>query len=596
MPAWLTPSHPRFELVLAGLMVVVVAVEMAILGLLTPLGVLVAAGVALPVAVRFRWPVTAVALTGLAGVVMYGEIDREGDLVMPLVCLLLCLYAVGSRGTVWQLVAGGGVAMGALAAGMLVVEGVTSDLVLAFLLPVAGLLIGRASGVLLLETEVLELERDEQIQQAIHSERSRIAREMHDVIGHSISVMGLQAGAVRSVLPEEQVREREALLGVEQTGRDAVGEMRRLIGLLREGEEPPDALSPSLARVDALAAEMRAAGQTLSLTVDGDLGELPPGVDLAAYRIVQEALTNALNHAPGAPVTARIRLADGAVAARGLRPGHRAPAGPQRPCRPRPARDARARGPLRRGGRRRSRARRRLPRQRDAAGARLMPIRVLLADDQAMVRAGFTMILGAVADIEVVGEAADGREAVAAVGRLRPDVVIMDIQMPALDGIAATREILARPGAGPRVLVVTTYDVDDYVYEALRAGASGFLLKNAPPEELVARRPDPGGGRRAARARGHPARHRPLRRAVRPAGRRCRRARRAHRSRARGLHARRPRALQRRDRRPARRLPRDRQDPRRPHPDEARPTRPHPGRRARLRDRHRPPRRRLAAP
>jgi DNA-binding NarL/FixJ family response regulator len=114
-----------------------------------------------------------------------------------------------------------------------------------------------------------------------------------------------------------------------------------------------------------------------------------------------------------------------------------------------------------------------------------MSVRVLIADDQAMVRAGFSMILGAVDGIEVVGEAADGREAVAAAGRLGPDVVVMDVQMPALDGVAATREILAGTGPAPRVLVVTTFDVDDYVYDALRAGASGFMLKNAPPEELV---------------------------------------------------------------------------------------------------------------
>ena len=115
-----------------------------------------------------------------------------------------------------------------------------------------------------------------------------------------------------------------------------------------------------------------------------------------------------------------------------------------------------------------------------------MAVRVLLADDQAMVRAGFSMILGAADGIEVVGEAEDGGAAVRAVRTLRPDVVVMDIQMPVLDGVAATREILAGHEAEPPwVLVVTTFDVDEYVYEALRAGASGFMLKNAPPEELV---------------------------------------------------------------------------------------------------------------
>jgi DNA-binding NarL/FixJ family response regulator len=114
-----------------------------------------------------------------------------------------------------------------------------------------------------------------------------------------------------------------------------------------------------------------------------------------------------------------------------------------------------------------------------------MAIRVLLADDQAMVRAGFAMILGAQDDIDIVGEADDGERAIAEAARLAPDLIVMDIQMPKLDGVAATRAVLARGREGPRVLVVTTFDIDEYVYDALRAGASGFLLKNAPPEELV---------------------------------------------------------------------------------------------------------------
>jgi DNA-binding NarL/FixJ family response regulator len=113
-----------------------------------------------------------------------------------------------------------------------------------------------------------------------------------------------------------------------------------------------------------------------------------------------------------------------------------------------------------------------------------MTVRVLLADDQAMVRAGFAMILDAQPDIEVVGEAADGASALEQAARLEPDVIVMDIQMPNLDGVSATRVLQSQPEP-PRVLVVTTFDVDQYVYEALRAGASGFLLKNSPPEDLV---------------------------------------------------------------------------------------------------------------
>jgi DNA-binding NarL/FixJ family response regulator len=112
-------------------------------------------------------------------------------------------------------------------------------------------------------------------------------------------------------------------------------------------------------------------------------------------------------------------------------------------------------------------------------------IRVLIADDQALMRTGFRMILDAQDDIEVVGEAIDGADAIRQFEKLEPDVVVMDVRMPTMDGIEATRRLsaLERPA---RVLILTTFDLDEYVYEALRAGASGFLLKDRPPEELVA--------------------------------------------------------------------------------------------------------------
>jgi DNA-binding NarL/FixJ family response regulator len=113
-------------------------------------------------------------------------------------------------------------------------------------------------------------------------------------------------------------------------------------------------------------------------------------------------------------------------------------------------------------------------------------IRVLLADDQSLVRTGFRMILRDEPGLEVVGEAGDGAQAVALARELRPDVVLMDIRMPDVDGIEATRRILGAADDGPAVLVLTTFDLDSYVYEALRAGASGFLLKDAPEEQLIA--------------------------------------------------------------------------------------------------------------
>jgi DNA-binding NarL/FixJ family response regulator len=115
-----------------------------------------------------------------------------------------------------------------------------------------------------------------------------------------------------------------------------------------------------------------------------------------------------------------------------------------------------------------------------------MAIRVLIADDQTLVRAGFRVILEGQSDIKVVAEAGDGQEAVELAVRHRPDVVLMDIRMPRLDGLGATRQLLSGPAAGcSRVLVLTTFDLDDYVYEALRAGASGFLLKDVRREDLV---------------------------------------------------------------------------------------------------------------
>ena len=114
-----------------------------------------------------------------------------------------------------------------------------------------------------------------------------------------------------------------------------------------------------------------------------------------------------------------------------------------------------------------------------------MTVRVLLVDDQALVRSGFRLVLEASGGIDVVGEAADGQQALDLASALTPDVVLMDLRMPVMDGLEATRRLLAAPG-GPRVLVLTTFDLDEHVYDAMKAGASGFLLKDVRPEQLVA--------------------------------------------------------------------------------------------------------------
>jgi signal transduction histidine kinase len=291
------------ELALALVMTVGVQLELAADGLLdTPAEGVAAVFVSAPLAVRFRWPLATLA-TVLGGWIALTALGVDsGDPILPVVCCVLAIYAVGSRCEGWRFWAGAALAVGGMATQLLLRESPGPDLAIAVALPAAGLLIGRALGVLEFESDMLERKRDEQIAAALAAERGRIARELHDVVGHSISVMGIQAGAVRRLLGDDRAREREALLAVERTGRQAVGEMRRLIGLLRTSPDEIASPSPSLRRVEQLVAETRDAGLAVDLRVAGSLDALSPGVDLAGYRIVQEALTNALKHAPGSHV------------------------------------------------------------------------------------------------------------------------------------------------------------------------------------------------------------------------------------------------------------------------------------------------------
>jgi signal transduction histidine kinase len=158
----------------------------------------------------------------------------------------------------------------------------------------------------------LEADRAAAAKRAVAEERQRIARELHDVVAHSVSVMTVQAGAVRRLLHPEQERERLALETIEATGREALTEMRRLVGLLREqGATPEFAPQPSMRAVDVLVGTVREAGLPVELAVEGEPRELPPGVDLAAYRVIQEALTNALKYAGPAQAWVTVRWRDG---------------------------------------------------------------------------------------------------------------------------------------------------------------------------------------------------------------------------------------------------------------------------------------------
>jgi signal transduction histidine kinase len=336
----LTLTEARREILLAAGLTAALESELGVLGRMTPARAVAALLVTVPLALRLRFPVT-VAAVAVSGVVVEAALGvRLPDEYSAVLALLIALLAVASAPSDRQLTIGGGVAFAGLIAAGVILDGPhVGSVVAASAVVGLGLLVGRALSVLRFETDALaqraselEQERDERARIAVAEERRRIARELHDVIGHSISVMGVQAGAVRSVLRADQLREREALIGVERTGRQAVAEMQRLLGLLRADDGATAAPTPSLRRAAELVGDMREAGLVVRLTVHGDVSSLAPGVDLAGFRVLQEALTNALKHAPDARVEAQVRCTEGALEIDVSDDGGQAPATPNGPA------------------------------------------------------------------------------------------------------------------------------------------------------------------------------------------------------------------------------------------------------------------------
>jgi signal transduction histidine kinase len=277
---------------------------------------LAAAAVTLPVAIRRRWPLAVV--VGMGAAVVLQE-ALNGDLtensITPLLTLPMAVYAVAAWSERRPAVAG-------LASALVLVwvdvalsdhPGTCAFLFTALL--VSGpWLVGRivaARGELAAElrdkADRLEREQDEQAERAVAGERARIARELHDVVAHDVSVMVVQAAAARRMLDHDPAKAVDALASVEQTGREALKEMRRLVGMLGRPDEPAAlAPQPSVAELDWLIERAREAGLDVDLTIVGDERRLESSVDLSAFRIVQEALRNTLEHA--GPARAHVKL------------------------------------------------------------------------------------------------------------------------------------------------------------------------------------------------------------------------------------------------------------------------------------------------
>jgi signal transduction histidine kinase len=277
--------------------------------------VLVVAGLTLPLAWRRRRPLWALAVVAVALGSQGVFLSPSAPFAVGLVPLLLLTFDA-ARQAGWRAVAGLGISAGAVAVSSVAIPAMQAPGEILFSAAVIGgiWLAGRYAGgrqrradQMTLYAALLTREQDRLAAEALAGERARIARELHDIVAHSVSVMGVQAGAARLSMDTEPDRARQVLLSIEETAREAVGELRRLLGILRADNQPELAPQPGLADLPSLLTQSQEAGVAVTLTIEGEPASLPAGLDLAAYRIVQEALTNVRKHA--APCAASLRIA-----------------------------------------------------------------------------------------------------------------------------------------------------------------------------------------------------------------------------------------------------------------------------------------------
>ena len=329
-----------------------------------------------------------------------------------------------------------------------------------------------------------ERTRAEEARRQVAEERLRIARDVHDIVGHSLATITLQAGVAEHLLEERPEQARAAVAAIRRVGKESMAELQGAARAAARGRRRAARADPDLEALPRLVEDMRAAGLAVELERDGDTAPVPELIAVAAFRIAQEALTNVARHAgPGARAVVRLARRPAELRAGDRRRRDRRAGRDAR--RQRADRDARAR--RRAGGRLEAGP-------RTGGGYRVLAIlpraviRVALVDDQALIRGGLRALLDAEPGFEVVGEAADGEAALVLIRAQRPDVVLMDIRMPILDGLEATRRIAADEAlAHVRVVVLTTFELDEYVFAALRAGRERLPAQGRGPGRAPAR-------------------------------------------------------------------------------------------------------------
>ena len=390
---------------------------------------------------RRRSPVPVWLASGvLVAIYGVGEFPDPTLPYAPLIAVYTATANVGARAAAWV-----GVVTGATVVASLLIDPYDDllDWLIAMLSVTTAWLVGnnvrvqRAYGEAM-AARAADLERDRvaAAERAVADERLRLARELHDVAAHHVSVIALHAEAGQSLLPAHPDRADETFAVIGDVARATLTELRRVVGVLRDGDAVPFVPQPGLRHLPALVAEVEQAGVPVLLRVAGEPRPIGDAVDASAYRIVQEALTNVLRHAAGCARRGHrdLRPRRGVVAGDRRWDGER---GGGAAGGPRSRRDARAGGRVRRVADDGTAARGWFLR---VGAASRMTRRVVIADDQDLVRAGLRVILET-NGVDVVAEAADGAEAVAAALTHRPDVVLMDVRMPVVDGIEATRRI-----------------------------------------------------------------------------------------------------------------------------------------------------------